>query len=112
MSGTPIPPWCASRLLEALCDEQDERLLAAFRTAGKSAALNAAVAVAAGTTPRDEGRTEEGTEEGTEVALERAEGYYTPRERRRVGAPSALGPRGLERVERARGEYYLQSLYD
>ena len=112
VSGTPIPPWCASRLLEALCDEQDERLFAAFRTAGKSAALNAAVAVAAGTTPRDEGRTEEGTEEGTEVALERAEGYYTPRERRRVGAPSALGPRGLERVERARGEYYLQSLYD
>ena len=68
--------------------------------------FNAAVAVAAGTTPRDEGRTEEGTEEGTEVALERAEGYYTPRERRRVGgavrAPDRAGP-DLARAERARG---------
>lgn len=107
VSGVPIPPWCASRLLEALCDEQDERLFAAFRTAGASAALNAAVAAAAGT-PTPAGRNEE----GEEVALERAEGYYTPRERRRAGAPSALGPRGLERVERARGDYYLQSLYD
>ena len=50
----PIPPWCVSRLAEALCDEQAENVVGSFRALGASAALNAAVAAAAGPVPGDD----------------------------------------------------------
>jgi hypothetical protein len=136
-----IPPWCVSRVLEALCDAQEENLLASFRTLGVSARLNHAAKRASegggeeGAAARGEARGgewsgEEGKgargaegkegargEEGAPGASgsrgPRSRSYYSEEERRRVREDAALaGGRGLEKVERRDGTYYLQSLYD
>ena len=135
-----IPPWCVSRVLEALCDAQEENILASFRTLGVSARLNHAAKRASegGGEERAAARGEEarGGEEGGEEGKgvrgaegeERARGeegalgasgsggrcsYYSEEERLRVREDAALaGGRGLEKVERRDGTYYLQSLYD
>ena len=106
--AAPIPPWCVSRLAEALCDEQAENVVGSFRALGASAALNAAVAAAAGVSgdasgdvspPREEKRKRDAADGGG--------GAFTARERERIRSSSRLGPRGVERVERADGVWYV-----
>jgi hypothetical protein len=102
----PIPPWCVSRLAEALCDEQAENVVGSFRALGASAALNAAVAAAAaaaGPVPGDE------AESLVSLPRERNEigGAFTARERERIRSSSRLGARGVERIERADGVWYV-----
>ena len=105
-----IPPWCVSRLAEALCDEQAENVVGSFRALGASAALNAAVAAAAGS--RVPGDASEDVGERKKPRRDASEpsgggGAFTPRERERICASSRLGPRGVERVERADGVWYV-----
>ena len=106
----PIPPWCVSRLAEALCDEQAENVVGSFRALGASAALNAAVAAAAGPVPGDEADDvaipREKKTKNAETSQEGG-GAFTPRERERIRSSSRLGARGVERVERADGVWYV-----
>ena len=106
--AAPIPPWCVSRLAEALCDEQAENVVGSFRALGASAALNAAVAAAAGVSgdasgdvspPREEKRKRDAADGGG--------GAFTARERERIRSSSRLGARGVERIERADGVWYV-----
>ena len=94
-----IPPWCVSRVLEALCDAQEENILASFRTLGVSARLNHAAkrasegggeegAAARGEEARGGGGGEEGKGGGAE-----GRGREEPRERRGRWAPRARGAR-------------------
>jgi len=106
----PIPPWCVSRLAEALCDEQAENVVGSFRALGASAALNAAVAAAAGPVPGDEADDvaiprEKKTKDAE--TFQEGGGAFTPRERERIRSSSRLGARGVERVERADGVWYV-----
>ena len=106
----PIPPWCVPRLAEALCDEQAENVVGSFRALGASAALNAAVAAAAGPVPGDEADDvaipREKKTKNAETSQEGG-GAFTPRERERIRSSSRLGARGVERVERADGVWYV-----
>ena len=97
----PIPPWCVSRLAEALCDEQAENVVGSFRALGASAALNAAVAAAA----RSSGNEADELDELDE--LDQLGGAFTARERKRIRSSSRLGAGGVERVERADGTWYV-----
>ena len=104
----PIPPWCVSRLAEALCDEQAENVVGSFRALGASAALNAAVAAAAGPVPGDEADDVAiPREKNVSKAFQEGGGAFTPRERERIRSSSRLGARGVERVERADGVWYV-----
>ena len=104
----PIPPWCVSRLAEALCDEQAENVVGSFRALGASAALNAAVAAAAGPVPGDEADDVAiPREKNVSKTFQEGGGAFTPRERERIRSSSRLGARGVERVERADGVWYV-----
>jgi len=104
----PIPPWCVSRLAEALCDEQAENVVGSFRALGASAALNAAVAAAAGPVPGDEADDVViPREKNVSKTFQEGGGAFTPRERERIRSSSRLGARGVERVERADGVWYV-----
>lgn len=104
----PIPPWCVSRLAEALCDEQAENVVGSFRALGASAALNAAVAAAAGPVPGDEADDVAiPREKNVSKTFREGGGAFTPRERERIRSSSRLGARGVERVERADGVWYV-----
>ena len=96
----PIPPWCVSRLTEALCDEQGEHLVGNFRALPSTAALNAAVA----SISRKE-RTTQGDDAADAEINE--ETFYTLRERKRTRRSTKLGTKGLERVERQDGVWYV-----
>ena len=104
----PIPPWCVSRLAEALCDEQAENVVGSFRALGASAALNAAVAAAAGPVPGDDA-DDVSRFDKSELDAEGLPGggAFTPRERERIRSSSRLGARGVERIERADGVWYV-----
>lgn len=117
-----IPPWCVQRMTEVFCEEQGEGATGTFRTLGVSGALNAAVAVAAETAnapPAARGRggsaaKPTGGESVSQSEQDSRPGYeyLTAAELRRVGAKMSVGGRGLERVERSGGQYYLQSARD
>jgi F-box protein 18 (helicase) len=108
----PIPPWCVSRLAEALCDEQAENVVGSFKTLGLSAALNAAVAAAAfrfsgnGTSAEDVS-LRHAPDELDELDELDIGGAFTARERKRIRSSSRLGAGGVERVERADGTWYV-----
>ena len=120
--ATMIPPWCVQRMTEVFCEEQGEGATGTFRTLGVSGALNAAVAVAAETAnapPAARGRggsaaKPTGAESVSQSERDSRPGYeyLTAAELRRVGAKMSVGGRGLERVERSGGQYYLQSARD
>ena len=120
--ATIIPPWCAQRLTEVFCEEQGEGATGTFRTLGVSGALNAAVAVAAETANAPDvarGRAGRAVKPTVSESVSRSERdsrpgfeYLTAAELRRVGAKMSVGGRGLERVERSGGQYYLQSARD
>ena len=149
--GAPLPPWCVSRLVEVLCDEQEQEqeqdvVEGTFRTLGVSKQLNAAMTVvkeaeqaAAAAANADGGGGEETTSgiqppssdnenapdsstrvggvkkgsgsEGSRApaALPYASVYYTERERQRVASAVTLNHRGIERVRRTGGLYYVQT---
>jgi hypothetical protein len=107
----PIPPWCVSRLAEALCDEQAENVVGSFKTLGLSAALNAAVAAAArfsgNETSAEDVSLRHAPDELDELDELDIGGAFTARERKRIRSSSRLGAGGVERVERADGTWYV-----
>ena len=107
----PIPPWCVSRLAEALCDEQAENVVGSFRALGLSAALNAAVAAAArfsgNETSAEDVSLRHAPDELDELDELDIGGAFTARERKRIRSSSRLGAGGVERVERADGTWYV-----
>lgn len=55
-----------------------------------------------------------GVDSVVKVLVEEGQGerYYTKTEQRRVASAVALGHRGIEKVRRAGGIYYVQSMSD
>ena len=106
--GWPIPPWCVSRLTEALCDEQAENLVGNCKALGTTAALNAAVGAIRGKGDDGDDREDDDDENENEpLPPLGAETFYTRRERKRARRFVKLGTKGVEKVERFGGEWYV-----
>ena len=127
--GTPLPPWTVARLLEVLCEQHGDDLVGTFGTLGVSGPLNDAVAAATAADDAGDGDTAgdggggpmggrhvagaSGGEDGERVDVVKGEGYYDDAERQRAAARMVLGRRGIERVQRFNGTYYIPwALYD